>query len=422
MSATGPDWPLPSPRVGELIRRATTALLGRAERLFGEVDGAVLAVQPALPAADPQLAAAISASTRSNLTHWATANITEPGARVPPNIVPETVELAREIVRRGFDDAGLAGYRVGQNVAWQQFMDVAFDLTGDPEELREMLEVAYRSAATFIDEMLAALRGEMERERELLSSRARSERLEAVMLVLDNAPIGVLAASRRLRYELDRRHLAAVVWSDAVGPRDPEAMAGAADRVGELLGDGRPIRPLTTMPNPSTLWAWFAVSAGAAAGVEHPAFGRRMSPAGDIRVAIGRPATGAEGFRASHRDAIETQRMMRLMPAARRSAVTVYADVELASLAGAERGRATAFVRATLAELLGAEPVLRETLRTYIGCDFNVSQTGRRLFTHRNTVLGRVKRAEQLLGVPLAGHGLQVGLALELAHWLDLGA
>ncbi len=37
---------------------------------------------------------------------------------------------------------------------------------------------------------------------------------------------------------------------------------------------------------------------------------------------------------------------------------------------------------------------------------------------HRNTVLNRLQRAERLLPLPLAGHGLEVGVALEIAQWL----
>ena len=42
----------------------------------------------------------------------------------------------------------------------------------------------------------------------------------------------------------------------------------------------------------------------------------------------------------------------------------------------------------------------------------------RALYTHRNTVLNRLQRAERLLPFPLAGHGLEVGVALEIARWL----
>ena len=39
------------------------------------------------------------------------------------------------------------------------------------------------------------------------------------------------------------------------------------------------------------------------------------------------------------------------------------------------------------------------------------------LFTHRNTVLTRLNRAEQLLPRPLEENSLAVAVALEVVHW-----
>jgi hypothetical protein len=54
----------------------------------------------------------------------------------------------------------------------------------------------------------------------------------------------------------------------------------------------------------------------------------------------------------------------------------------------------------------------------YIGEQFSAARAARALYTHRNTVLNRLQRAERLLPLPLAGHGLEVGVALEIAQWL----
>ena len=61
---------------------------------------------------------------------------------------------------------------------------------------------------------------------------------------------------------------------------------------------------------------------------------------------------------------------------------------------------------------------LRETLHTYVREQFSASRAARALYAHRNTVTARLQRAEQLLPAPLEGRGLEVGLALELRHWL----
>jgi len=46
------------------------------------------------------------------------------------------------------------------------------------------------------------------------------------------------------------------------------------------------------------------------------------------------------------------------------------------------------------------------------------TRTAIALGAHRNTVLNRLRRAQELLPEPLAGRTVEVGLALELARWL----
>jgi len=67
---------------------------------------------------------------------------------------------------------------------------------------------------------------------------------------------------------------------------------------------------------------------------------------------------------------------------------------------------------------LDADPDLRDTLCVYIGEQFSAARAARALYTHRNTVLNRLQRAERLLPHRLTGHGLEIGVALEIAQWL----
>ena len=398
----------PSPAVAELIRAATTQLLLHPERLFEDVDGAVLATQPDATTSDPQVIAAIRAANRANLIHWGTANIRDPGAPVAPNLSAETLEVAREVVRRGLDDRWLDAYRVGENVAWRHWMQTAFDLDAPAELLREMLDVTARSIFTFVDETLAGLQQAMAQERAQLVSRTHAERLEIVNLILEHAPITSQRASIRLRYELSRRHTAVVLWTDGAG-RHPGELEAAADLLSQATGAGG---PLTVAPAPGALWAWFATA-------EPPDFDvirrREEIPAG-VRVAIGTTEAGIDGFRRSHQHALTTQRLMRRAPAELRLAR--YADVQLVALAAADEERAADFVTETLGALATADPVLRETVRVYAQQQFSATRAARALFTHRNTVLNRLGRAEELLAVPLSEHGLEVALALEILHWL----
>ena len=98
--------------------------------------------------------------------------------------------------------------------------------------------------------------------------------------------------------------------------------------------------------------------------------------------------------------------------------VARFTDVQLVTLALQDEQRAREFVARTLGTLAGADRELRDTLCVYIGEQFSAARAARALYTHRNTVLNRLQRAERLLPLPLAGHGLEVGVALEIAQWL----
>ena len=97
--------------------------------------------------------------------------------------------------------------------------------------------------------------------------------------------------------------------------------------------------------------------------------------------------------------------------------VASYDDVQVVALATRDEERADEFVHRTLGAFAAAPADLRETARVYLREQANASRTARVLFTHRNTVLSRLARMEQLLPAPLDGRVLQVALALEILHW-----
>lgn len=401
-------WEPPSPHVAKLIRTAAEHLLANPAEVFAAVDAAVLTDQPGR-AEDPEVVGAIRASNRANMAHWALANIRDPGRPVPPNLGPDVLDIAREVVRRGFDDTMLTDYRTGQDAAWRHWMGTAFGLADDSEQLRAMLDITYRSISAFIDETLAVIHQEMARERAQIVAGSHTERLEVVRLILDGAPITAKRASARLRYELARGHTALVLWSDESEPPRQGVLERVAESATRVAGGHQ---ALLLPPTPALLWAWIPNAADA---------GRittELTPPAGVRIAIGTTADGIDGFRHSHLDALTTQRLMRRITNAR--PIASYLDVQLVALAARDEDRATQFVTRTLGTLAHADPELRETLRVYIRAQFSAAEAARQLYTHRNTVLNRVNRAAELLPVPLADNGLEVGLALELLYWLGL--
>src|SRR3954451_24021666 len=231
-------WEPPSERVAALIRAGASLLLEEPAALFDQVDEAVLGAAPSRLSSDPAITTATVATNHANVLHWAHANVRRPGAHVPANLSPAVLDLARDIVRRGLDDTTLNTYRIGQNVAWRAWMTLAFSLTDDADELRELLDVTSQSIFAFVDETVQGIEVLIEREREQLTGGTHADRLETVNLILEGAPITSARAGGRLRYELSGRHTAAVVWTHS-DLRDPGALEQAADALARAAGARR---------------------------------------------------------------------------------------------------------------------------------------------------------------------------------------
>ena len=162
-----------------------------------------------------------------------------------------------------------------------------------------------------------------------------------------------------------------------------------------------------------SLWAWLA-STDTDPDLE-ALRGADLGP-GSARAAIGPTAAGIDGFRRSHMGALEVQRLMQRMPTATRLAG--HRDVQLVAMATHDGEESTDFVARTLGELAAAGPELRETLRAYIRAGCSATRCAQEMYAHRNTILSRLTRARDLLPGPLQGSVLEVGLALEIVHWL----
>jgi DNA-binding PucR family transcriptional regulator len=406
--AVVPDYGQPlSPQAADLVRRIARVFLDEPADLMAEVYAAVSAAADEPMRSEPMLAAEVAASTRANVLHWAAGIASDPGGRVPANLSPEVLGIAREAFRRGIEQTVYTTYHAGQNVVWAYWMRTAFSLSSDPVVLRQALQAGSRSVADFVDDMVAALSEHLRRERAELARSSHVRRFEVVSLILDSAPITTARAGTQLGYDLRRRHTAAIIWMDPRRP-DQAALTQAAEALSRAT---RAQQVLTVIASSSSVWAWLAAPADtdtgtiATATAQHPA----------VRVAIGPAGAGVDGFRRSHFDAVATQRLMSRRPDLRAAR---FADVQLVTLTLQDEQRAREFVARTLGKLADADRELRDTLCVYISERFSAARAARALYTHRNTVLNRLQRAERLLPLPLAGHGLEIGVALEIAQWL----
>lgn len=391
--------------MGELIRQGAKAVLDGSQQWLDEYDRVTMAANPAI-ADDPVLAEATRRSIRSSLIHWAAANVSNPGAPVAPNLGPEPLSIARDMVRRGLDPFT---FRIAQTVGWRLWMGVAFGLTSDPDELRELFEVTYRSISEFVEATSAGIAAQMQRERDELARGTHAERREVTALILDGAPISRQRAEVRLGYALNRTHTAAVIWSDK-----PDGDLNRLDRVVDAFGRAAGFaRPLTVIAGAATRWVWVANAANTTLDVEQVEQAVRDVPG--ARIAIGAAATGIEGFRRSHLEALTTQRMVAGLNSRQR--VALFADIQLIALIAQNPEATNDFIKNTLGDFESAGAELHKTVLTFVNEQCSIGRTTKVLYTHRNTLLRRLDRAQQLLPRPLDHSSVHVAVALEALQW-----
>ncbi|SDF35939.1 DNA-binding transcriptional regulator, PucR family [Lentzea fradiae] len=393
------SWTLPPAPIRALIRTGAEIALAELDDWLAELGEAALrGPNMAAVAVDPVLAASARRTIRSNVVQWASANVRDPGARVPADVADDPVRAVRDLVRRGLTESSLDAYRVGQAVVLRRWSTIAFSLTSDPGELRELLDFAHRSIGAFIDDTVEAVFAQVHRERANLTSGTQAERREVVTLLLDGSRLPRRRAEARLGYRLSGEHVAAIVWSDdrTSGPDDLDRAAEA------LAGESR---PLTVVADSATRWLWLPAMPDTS----------RVTVAPSVRIALGTPASGLDGFRRSHWEALTTQRMLARLSASRQ--IATHDEIELVSLVTREPERAERFVKRTLGDLEHAPADVLDAVRAYLAEECNASRAAARLFTHRNTVVRRLARADELLPIPLADNVLRVGVALEITRW-----
>jgi DNA-binding PucR family transcriptional regulator len=395
----------------DYVSAVASRLLDDADDMLAAINEAIFETAPVL-AGDATIEAETVASSRANMLRWLTAMARRPGEPLSGDIPPEALDLARSLVRRGIEfDALLHAYRRGQNVAWRRWMERAAEIVPEGPELIEVLDTSSELMFSYVDQLVMGVLATAERERAELLGGALEQRAATVRLILDGAPIDRENASRQLGYELNRRHTAVVLWTEPPG-QVQGALERAAGALARAAGGGR---PLTLPAGTSALWAWI--------GTDRDPDPRALRAAvadaePNVRAVTGPTRRGMTGFRRSHAAAIAAQR---LVAGGHGDRLTTYHEVEVVALAGQDAEQVVEFVGSVLGPLAGDDAAtarLRETVRVYLEEGEHGPRAAERLHTHRNTVLNRVQRAEELLGHPIGERRLAVALALELTNRL----
>ena len=397
-------WPAPSDRVCELMRNIAEKLLPLSDGMLDELAAASLQdPQYREFAADPVLAETDRRLVAANLKRWLRSNIQSPGRRVPNNASPETLIYARDVVLRGLVLDELPSWRATQRTTWRWWLNACFSETSDLQELPELIEVSANSLTTFADDWIEAVAAHVDEVRNELAGGAHLQRYATVELLLQGSRIVRPRAEAQLGYALTGRHVAAIVWTDSDVAADLEQAAEQTMRACGVT------TRLTVVASTAALWLWMPVR-------DVPAPSDVMSElsrlAGTVRVAFGRPGDDVAGFRRSHMEAAAAQRLLTRLQS--RLSVVRYEDVQLVDLLTADVAQADQFVKDTLGDLVDTDPLLMDTVSTYIDERFNRSSTAQKLFTHRNTIDRRLARVDELLPQPLNQNSVSVAAALQL--------
>lgn len=323
--------------------------------------------------------------------------------------------LGRTLARRGYDIATLQRcYRTLQRISWAEIMTSACREITDPQLLPAVLDLQWdhlsRTISHATERAEAAFLDESQRQ----ESSAQTRRRELVDAILREETIDIERSTRQLGHNLHVQQTGLILWT-LDRPEDDATTLLEALALEIATAVGAP-RPLTLPAGGRMLWAWLATP-----GVpdlrkiaQLKSFHRNRPV---VRLAVGVPDAGVEGFRVSHREALRAYRIAAESGSVR---VTLYRDVELVSCLAADVAALSRFVHRELGGLAarGATAArLRETALAYLE-QGSMAKAAEALNVHKNTVLYRMQQVEELLPRPLDDHKMPLEVALQVVATL----
>ncbi|MFC7846710.1 PucR family transcriptional regulator [Streptomyces sp. NPDC057382] len=415
--------PLPAPqprtrRIRSLIDADALRVLHRAARVLlddlPELTDRLLAVlgeqEPAYRAALENDRTGTWQEAYRSLRHSVTSLIDPRGSREAAHRCTWRIGVAR--AEQGLPlDALLHAFRLGGSLVWQRLVEET--ARAEPEDIRLLVHVA-TDVWNFVDEHCTLVADAYRQaERQLAWRRENRVRLLAAALLDGTSRIADLPETAEgLGLPEQGRYVVVAVACDrpqgltgvrALAPAHGDGTywhAGADVDYGiVLLGDGAPNGPDGS-------------SDGAGDGETAGGYG---TPHRDPLAALGVPADGAPGRRVGIGNAVTGLAAVgdarRLADLALSICPAEGGTVRLAehlpeALVGSCPELGATLTEQVLGPLLRLEPadrdVLLATLVAWFACEGSAQRAGERLYCHRNTVLNRLRRCEQLIGRSLA--------------------
>jgi hypothetical protein len=379
------------------LQREVVAFTISFEPYVSELVDAIVAAQqeaePDLPdRQDPQLAAAARDAIAVGVA-TALSAIRVPG-ELPSTLPAASIRTVRSNVRRGRPvEIAMQAYRI----AHATFQDHVFRHAERVGTATPVIRRITASLFAYYDWAMPTVAAEYEREQASAPAAGDPVRYERVRRALEGIP------DDELGYDLDQTHVAVALDADD----GTELVDGAAAAVGATV--------LALPARDGRTWAWLQRDGLTPAEVA-AALQARMTGG---HAGISEPEHGLYGFAGAHRKALIALRVGIL----RGAAVSRYREVALEALTLGGEEIAADFARAELGRMI--EPsrrvaILRETLSEYFAQGSSTAATARTLAIAERTVTYRLRRAEELIGRPVAERRADLETALRLYDVLDI--
>src|SRR5690606_14779751 len=109
----------------------------------------------------------------------------------------------------------MRSYRLGHAATSQHFAEILDRHARDPAELHLASELASAWMFAYVDAALCLVEEVYTAERDRWIRSAAASQAETIKAIFDGQPLDADVASRRLRHDVRRIHVAAVAWLDA---------------------------------------------------------------------------------------------------------------------------------------------------------------------------------------------------------------
>lgn len=392
------------------LRRTAAELLGHVSSYADDMLDYILERVPEA-SADDELRGLTLGSCSSNLE--AALSMVRHGIDMSAASAPVTaLEHARAMAARGYSaDVMLRFYRVGHAYFTERILAGIATFVPDPSVALVVVTNLQRYAFTYVDRVSSEVAAEYVAELDRIQTRARAARTDAVRALIAGQRVDLRHAERTLSHRLTGWQTAFVCWTD----RDDVDLGRLGEAVGAHLGSSH---PLLIPDGAHALWGWVSTSGAPGVAPEdlHPLASQIPET---VRVTLGVPAQGADGFRDSH---VQAQRGRRICELAGRPApVTAYQDIALVDLMSGDVDLARAFVASELGGLAVTgrrEDEERRALLAVLDAQGGLAAAAEELGLHRNTVLQRLRRAEERRGRPASQRVAELHAALCLVQVL----